>query len=359
MTAAPIRVALCGAGLIGRSHAAILAALPREEAALVAIADPSPEAAELAHALGVPHHADVEAMLDAVRPDAAIVATPNQLHGVHARACLDRGVAVLVEKPMAGDVATAEAMAAAAEAAGVPLLVGQFRRHSPVAVAARALVAAGALGRLVTVEVSSTVLKPAPYFDTAWRRAPGGGPILINLVHDIDLLRHLCGEIDTVQAMTSGAVRGLGVEDTAAVLLRFEAGALGTVILSDAAASPFCWDQTVGETPHFPRSAVDPYRLSGTEGTLEVPSLRLWRYPGARGWTERFETREHPVTPADPLERQTRHFLRVVRGEEAPLVSGADGARTVAATLAVALSAAEGGRAVRVADTMGRGAGGA
>lgn len=349
---APIRIALCGAGLIGRSHAAILARLPPDEAAFVAIADPDPAAARLAQSLGITHYADVEAMLDAARPDAGIVATPNVLHGPHAQACIARGIAALVEKPMAEDVATAEAMAATAEAAGVKLLIGQFRRHNPVVAAARRLIREGGLGRLVSVEASSTVLKPEPYFETAWRRAPGGGPVLINLVHDIDVLRHLCGEIEGVQAIVSNAVRGFGVEDTAAVLLRFAGGALGTVLLSDTAASPFCWDQTAGENPAFPRHAADAYRISGTEGTLELPSLRLWRYPGARGWTERLATQQLEAEPADPLERQTRHFLRVVRGEEAPLVSGADGARTVAATLAVGRSAAE-GREIRVDDMMG------
>lgn len=81
-----------------------------------------------------------------------------------------------------------------------------------------------------------------------------------------------------------------------------------------------------------------------------MPSLKLWRYKGARGWTERLECHRLAAETADPLERQTLHFLRVVRGEEPPLVSGVDGARTVAATLAVSRSAAE-GRPVAV-DTM-------
>ncbi|WP_254070606.1 Gfo/Idh/MocA family oxidoreductase, partial [Acidisphaera sp. L21] len=148
--------------------------------------------------------------------------------------------------------------------------------------------------------------------------------------------------------------RGFAVEDTAAVLLRFEGGALGTVMLSDTAASPFCWDQTAGETKHFPRHAADAYRISGTEGTLELPSLTLWRYPGARGWTERFEVQHLEAETADPLQRQTRHFLRVIRGEEPPLVSGLDGARTVAATLAVSRSALE-GRPIRIDEMMGPG----
>jgi hypothetical protein len=67
--------------------------------------------------------------------------------------------------------------------------------------------------------------------------------------------------------------------------------------------------------------------------------MTLWRYPGERGWNQRLSRTAHPVALRDPLEEQTLHFLRVVRREVAPIVSGRDGARTVAATLAVGQSA--------------------
>jgi predicted dehydrogenase len=348
----PVAVGLVGAGVIGRAHAALLAALPAEEGRLAAIADPGPGAADLAASLGVPHFPAIEAMLEEVRPDAAIIATPNHLHVPGARACITRGVAVLVEKPLAEDLTGALAIATEAERAGVPLLVGHFRRHNPVTQRARALIAAGRLGRLVSVSADSMVLKPDSYFDTAWRREPGGGPVLINLVHDIDALRFLCGEIETVQAMTAGAARGFPVEDTAAVLMRFAGGALGTLALSDAVPSPWCWDQTAGENPNFARHPASAYRICGTEGSLELPGLALWRYPEERGWHRPMVREALEVAPRDPLEAQLRHFLRVARREEAPLVSGHDGARTLAATLAVHCSA-EMGQPVRPAAPGG------
>lgn len=348
----PIAVALVGAGVIGRAHAALLAALPPEEGRLAAIADPGPGAADLAASLGVPHFPLMEAMLDAVRPDAAIIATPNHLHVPGARACIAREVAVLVEKPLAEALAGALAIAAEAERAGVPLLVGHFRRHNPVVQRARALIREGRLGRLVTVSADSMVLKPASYFDTAWRREPGGGPVLINLVHDIDALRFLCGEIETVQAMAADVARGFPVEDTAAVLLRFADGALATLTLSDAVPSPWCWDQTAGENPNFARHAANAYRICGTEASPELPGMALWRYPEERGWHKPMVREVLEVAPRDPLEAQLRHFLRVARREEEPLVSGHDGARTLAATLAV-LRSAETGLPVRPTDTGG------
>lgn len=349
----PTAVALVGAGVIGRAHARLLAALPPEEGRLAAIADPGPGAADLAASLGVPHFAGVEAMLDEVRPDAAIIATPNHLHVPGARACIARGVAVLVEKPLAESLAGAQATAAEAERAGVPLLVGHFRRHNPVVGRARALIAEGRLGRLVSISADGMVLKPDPYFEVAWRREPGGGPVLINLVHDIDALRFLCGEVEAVQAMAANAARDFPVEDTAAVLLRFAGGALATLTLSDAVPSPWCWDQTAGENPAFARHAASAYRICGTEASLELPGLALWRYPEAeRGWHKPMVREVLEVAPRDPLEAQLRHFLRVARREEAPLVSGRDGARTLAATLAV-LRSAETGLPVRPAEMQG------
>lgn len=335
-------VAVIGAGVIGRAHAAILARLPSEQGRLASIVDPGPAAAAFAASLGVPHYADLDAMLAAERPDAAVIATPNILHAPGAHACIDRGIAILVEKPLAEDFTTAREVASHAERADVPLLVGHFRRHNPVLKAARDLVRDGRLGRLLVVAASSTVLKPDAYYNVAWRREPGGGPVLINLVHDIDALRFVCGEIDTVQAITANAARGFAVEDTAALLLRFRSGALATITLSDATPSPWCWDQTAGENPTFPRHDADAYRLSGTEASLELPSLTLWRYPRARGWDQKMVSETIDVDRRDPLVEQMHHFLRVVRREEAPLVSGRDGARTLAATLAVARSAASG-----------------
>ena len=86
---------------------------------------------------------------------------------------------------------------------GVAVLVGHHRRHNPINARAREIVQSGRLGRLVSANVMATFLKPDGYFDAAWRKQKGGGPILINLSHEIDMLRFFMGEIDTVQAISS------------------------------------------------------------------------------------------------------------------------------------------------------------
>jgi predicted dehydrogenase len=239
-------------------------------------------------------------------------------------------------------------LAVAAEKAGVPIMVGHHRRHNPIVEAAREVVTSGQLGRIVGVNLTWLLRKPAAYFDVAWRRELGGGPILINLVHEVDVLRFVVGDIVSMRAMTANATRGFPVEDTVAIIVRFANGALGTVIVSDVAESPWSWEMTSGENPMYPRQPADCGVIAGTEGSLSLPHLDLWRHveqPGVeRGWEAPMQRARVPVVVDDAYHRQLRHFGRVIRREEAPRVTARDAARS----LAVCLAVVESGREVAV-----------
>ncbi|MFO0989631.1 MAG: Gfo/Idh/MocA family oxidoreductase [Alphaproteobacteria bacterium] len=337
----PIALAVIGAGLIGRRHAELIAAEPR--ARLAAVVDPAPGGRELAARLGAPWYARFADLLAAQRPDGAIVATPNRLHVEHGLEAVAAGIPALVEKPLADTVAGAERLAAAADAAGVPVLVGHHRRYNPIVRAAKAVIDEGRLGRILAVHAQFWLLKPDDYFAADWRRAPGAGPVFVNLVHDVDLLRHLCGEIVAVQAAESSAARGYAVEDTAAILLRFASGALGTATVSDAAAAPWSWELTSGENPAYPRQDAGCYRIGGSAGALEIPQMDLWSYPGKRGWWEPLARERLAVAPADPLPLQIRHFCDVIRGRAAPLVPAREGLAALRVIAAIKEAARSGG----------------
>ncbi|VVN99284.1 Inositol 2-dehydrogenase/D-chiro-inositol 3-dehydrogenase [Pseudomonas fluorescens] len=196
----PLRIALIGAGNMGQLHYQHLRTLT--EATLCAVADPGPQAAALAAEWGVGYFSDHRQMLEQVKPDAVIVANPNTLHVSTALDCLAVGVPVLLEKPVGVHLDEARELVAASKATGVPVLVGHHRRHNPLIVRARELVQSGTLGRLTTVTALWQLRKPDSYFEIPWRREPGAGMLLTNLIHDLDLLRHLCGEVRQVQAIT-------------------------------------------------------------------------------------------------------------------------------------------------------------
>jgi len=338
---APLAIALVGAGLIGRAHLERLDASP--DCACCAICDPTEAAKALAAERALPWFPSPREMLAAMAPDGAIIATPNALHVPQAVACLEAGVPVLVEKPLAESVASAQRLVEAQGRSGVAVLAGHHRRHNPIVKAARKLVQEGRLGRLVAVNSLFLIRKPDDYFDVAWRREAGGGPVLINLIHDIDNLRFICGEIESVQAMTSNATRGFAVEDTAALAFRFANGALGTATVSDATPTPWSWELSSGENKAYPQRDGHCYLIAGSEGSLSLPKLDLWSYEGTPGWWEPLRQETLAVEPVEPLAEQLRHFCAVIQGAEQPITNATDAARTLAVVEAVAEAARSGG----------------
>ncbi len=336
-----VSIAIVGAGLVGRRHAEAVRAAG-SGINLHSIVDPAEPTREIAASMGVPWFATLSDMIAAGKPDGAIVATPNQLHVDQGLTCVAEGIPALVEKPFSTSVASGERLVRAAETAGVALLTGHHRRHNPLMRRAKAEIEAGAIGDIVSVGALAWLYKPDDYFNVAWRRELGGGPVLINLIHDIDLLQFLCGRIRSVHAFQSNAVRGNATEDTAVVIVTFANGALGTINVSDTIVAPWSWELTAHDNPVYPATDELCYLIGGTHGSLELPGLRLWRNRDKRGWQEPID-----VTPLasgfdDPFILQARQFVAVIGGQEKPLVSGRDGLDALRVVEAVKQSAVEG-----------------
>jgi predicted dehydrogenase len=239
----------------------------------------------------------------------------------------------------------------AGEAAGVPVLTGHHRNYSSIMAKAREVVRSGVLGPIVAVAGTAIFHKPDEYYEVGggWRRQPGGGPMLLNLTHEVNNLLSLVGDIVSVQAVTSNATRGYPVEDTAAMVFRFANGALGTFLLSDAGASPRSWEQTSQENAEYATYGdEDAYHIVGTNGSLSVPTMRLKFFPGARSWFEPYDEYTVGLDRSDPLANQIVHFAEVIRGEAQPICSGRDGLKTLQVVDAV-LAAATTGTSVTVA----------
>src|SRR3954471_10509730 len=290
MTINPPRIAVAGAGLIGKRHVEEVAG--GAYSTLASIVDPGPAAPELAEEFSVPLYRSLAELFASDKPDGVILATPNRLHVDGGLECVAAGVPVIVEKPIGDTVEGATRLVEAAEAAGVPLLTGHHRNYSSIMARAREIVHSGVLGPIVAVVGTALFYKPDDYFDVGdgWRRQPGGGPILLNLIHEVNNLQSLVGDVVRVQATTSSATRGFPVEDTAAMVFTFASGALGTFLLSDTAASARSWEQTALEDLSYPSHPdEDAYHIAGTSGSLSVPTMRLKVFGGTRSWWEPFE----------------------------------------------------------------------
>jgi predicted dehydrogenase len=340
----PVRIAVAGAGLIGQRHLEEIGASPA--ARVASIVDPGPAASALADKYGVPLYPDLADMFVADRPDGVILATPNRLHVDGGLACVAAGVPVLVEKPIGDTIAGATRLVEAGEAVGVPVLTGHHRNYSPLMAKAREVVHSGRLGAIVAVVGTALFHKPDDYFDVGggWRRQPGGGPILLNLTHEVNSLLSLVGDITRVQAVTSNATRGFPVEDTAAMVFTFANGALGTFLLSDTAGSARSWEQTAREDASYPSyDDEDCYHIAGTAGSLSVPTMRVKTFGGTRSWWAPFDPTTEAVARTDPLAGQVAHFVEVIRDGAAPICGGRDGLKTLMVTEAVVTAARTGG----------------
>jgi len=338
-----VTIGVIGAGLIGRKHLRKISEQPDYD--LVGIADVNVDAVAAEYPK-TRVFADYRKLLDEARPQAVIIASPNQLHAETGIECARRGIHILIEKPVTDTLRTAAALMAEVRKGGIKSLVGHHRRHHLQVRTLKALLGEGRIGDVVGVSAIWATHKPADYFEIApWRTEPGGGPILLNLIHEIDFLRFTVGEIVAVEAAASNRQRGFAVEDTAAALIEFECGALGTFFISDNAVSPWTTEQGVGESPEFPFSGQSNYRFMGRRGAIEFPELVQWTQAGgAQDWNQPIQAQRIHAPTIDPYAAQLDHFRDVIRGTVPSLQPVEDGARTLVATLAIAEAAAEGRR---------------
>lgn len=281
-------VGVIGCGGMGLGHARRL--LRQEHATLVAVADVRQEAAARAgDELGVPADLDYESLL--ARPDvqAVVVATPNHTHRPVTLAAAAAGKHVFCEKPMARTVRECDEMIAAAESAGVKLLVGQVLRLMPPFVRVREMVASGELGRPVMVE---TCRLGWPAYAEPWRRQRDlvWGMLYESNVHELDFMRAVCGEAAEVQAAVDTLARkDFEYEDTALVTIRFQSGALGLLRASYCSAVPATDGRIMCEKGaiayDWAKRRIE-YRLVGQEEST-VLELDAGQFEDAFSWEQR------------------------------------------------------------------------
>ena len=335
------RIAVVGFGLIGKRHAAVIQQSPN--LILAGIVEPGEQGRVDARNLNVPVFTSLEDMFARAEIDGVVLATPTPLHIEQGLICIKNGCPVLIEKPIAVTSSDAKTLTDTAAKARVPLLIGHHRRHNGMVRAAKQAILDGAIGDIRSVQATCWFYKPDHYFEAApWRTKKGAGPISVNLVHDVDLLRHFCGEVTQVQAVSVPSTRGFDNEDLACAILSFATGATASISVSDSIVAPWSWELTARENPAYPATNESCYLIGGSKGGLSLPDLRVWRHEGKPDWWTPISATTLTCRSDDPLQVQMMHFADVIHGRTEPLVSGVEGLRSLEVVEAIANSAASG-----------------
>jgi UDP-N-acetylglucosamine 3-dehydrogenase len=321
-----LRLALAGLGSMGRNHLRVISNHP--ETTLAAIADPDEAALEAAvagsGAKGFAHPLD---MVRSAAVDAVVIAAPTTAHPALALAAIDRGLPVLVEKPLAGTLKEALAIVTAARRAGVQVQVGHVERYNPAVLEMGRLLRAGWLSTIYAISSRRSGPFPARIRDVG---------VTVDLgTHDVDMLSWIAGERPVrVYAETAQRLHATR-EDLTFGLMHFPSGATGFLDVD--------W-----LTPVKRRSLV----AIGEEGMFELDYLtqkltftrsRVDRPQMIGGYATTFsgEVAEIPIANVEPLRAQLDEFVRVIRTSERPYVDAEDGLWAVAIANALLTAAAE------------------
>jgi predicted dehydrogenase len=331
-----LRIGIVGAGNISETHARAAQSIPGVE--VVAVHGERRERAErLAAAHGATPFDDFDRFLD--HPlDLVVIGSPSGRHAEQGIAAARRGLHVLVEKPIDVSTERADALIAAAEAAGVKLgVIFQDRLH-PAVVEIKSMIEAGALGTPVMLSGRVKWHRPPEYYQSSrWRGTwalDGGGALINQAIHTVDLVQWLFGPVTRVYGRTATRVHQIEVEDTAAAVFDFASGAIGTL---EAGTSIY---------PGYARRL----EITGSEGTIVLEHDRLERVdlrsgPGrhaASAGDANASASSPVVSDATAHQRVLEDFVAAIRTGREPMCSGREGRKSVALVQAIYQSARSG-----------------
>jgi len=323
---APLRLGLAGLGSMGRNHLRVISSHP--DTILAAVADPTAEVLEAAVAqTRARGFADPLVMIATAELDGVVVAAPTNNHSALALAAIERGLPVLVEKPLAATVDDAIAIVAAARKRGVRVQVGHVERYNPAVLEMGRLIRAGWLSTIYAITSRRAGPFPARIRDVG---------VTIDLgTHDVDMLSWIAGERPVrVYAETSQRIHATH-EDLAFGLMHFPSGATGFLDVDWLTPAKRRSLVAVGEEGMFELDYLTQ-RLTFTRSNVERPQT-------IAGYATTFtgDVAEIPVVSVEPLRAQLDEFVRVLRTGDRPYVDGEDGLWAVAIANALLTAAAE------------------
>ncbi len=330
-----MRFAIIGIGNIAPIHAAAIGGVPGAELVAVATRNESHGRAFTA-AHGGAWYTDHRDLLAQARPDVVAICTPHDLHAPMALDAAEAGAHVLCEKPLARTVAECDAMIDACDRAGVRLGVAFQSRFEPLSIRLKAALDAGRLGRLLWTSANTLWHRTDAYYRSGpWRGtwAHEGGGVLINqAIHAIDLLIWLAGQPERVTARTRTLNHAIEVEDAALAILEYADGALGLI------------QATTIAQPGFPER-LEFFGTSGSAVYHKGQARLEWQLTDPMEvYTEEAEVSSGAARPMDITAAGHtalyNEFVAAIRAGRPSLVDGREGRRSVALVEAIYRSAA-------------------
>lgn len=324
-----MKVAVIGVGAMGRNHARVYSELPN--VTLVGVADADAQTAEnVANRYSTDAYTDYVKLLDEHKPDAVTLAVPTVEHLAVALQVIQRGIHLLVEKPIAFTVEEGQQIIAAAEQVGVKLMIGHIERFNPAVIALKNHLAKGKLGRVFQIDAHRQGPFPARVQDV--------GVVIDLAVHDLDIMRYVSGaEIVRVYAETERRIHSTR-EDLLAGLVRLGDGTIGTLAINWLTPTKIRELYVTGERGMFRVDYLtqDLYFFENAiAGDGEWDALRV-----LRGVSEGQMIR-YVVNKKEPLRAEQEAFLAAARGEAPVAVSGLDGLKALELAQVVVTSGLE------------------
>jgi UDP-N-acetyl-2-amino-2-deoxyglucuronate dehydrogenase len=336
----PVRVGIVGCGKVGGLHAAALRAVP--EAVYVGACDADPaRAAAFAAKHGGTAFPDLDALLRS-GVEVVVIGTPHPAHAQPAIRAAEAGVHVLVEKPMAATLTDCDAMIAAAARSGVWLgVISQRRFYEPIR-RVKAAIDAGKLGTPVLGLVLMYSWRDAAYYTSdPWRGrwdTEGGGVLVNQSPHQLDMLLWFLGQAAEVTGYWANLNHPtVEVDDTAVAAIRFRNGGLGSVLTS-LSQKPGLYTKIHVHGSNGASAGVETDRgstfIAGVTGIAEPPLTDVWTVPGEEYRLAEYQDADRAAfagvdgtTYYHAL--QFRDFVRAIREDRPPLVTGEDGRAVV------------------------------
>lgn len=322
---------IVGCGMISGWHAEAI--LKIQGARLVGITDINAKAvAAFAEKYNTKAFSAIEALLESKEVDVVCICTPSGLHAPLAIKAANAGKHVIVEKPMAITLNEAEDVVRACKVNGIKLAVISQLRFTDTVCKLKDSVQKGMLGRLITGDIYMKYYRSQEYYDNGgWRgtwKMDGGGALLNQGIHGVDLLQYIMGPVSSVFAYTRTLARKIEVEDTAAALLEFENGALGVI------------QATTSIYPGSPRKL----EICGDKGTiaLEEDNIVNWVIEGQEGidlsnlnGTANSSFMDPKAISIEGHVKQIGDMVDAIRYDRKPLVDEYEGKKTVEIIMAV------------------------